>query len=93
MHAKPHRELRVGDEIQIKRPSGRKQVVAVRALADRHIAKADAHMLYEDRTPKPSLEEIELRRLARLTGPVRRRGAGTPDTRERRLLRKLKQLG
>jgi ribosome-associated heat shock protein Hsp15 len=88
--ARPHREIRPGDEIVISRPMGRKQTVVVRGLADRHMPKADARELYEDRTPKPTEEEIELRRLTRLAralapAPV------TPDKRERRRLRRVKE--
>jgi ribosome-associated heat shock protein Hsp15 len=64
--AKAHRELRVGDELVISRPAGRKQILIVRGLADKHIAKAEARALYEDRTPPPTADEIELRRLERL---------------------------
>jgi ribosome-associated heat shock protein Hsp15 len=64
--AKAHRELRVGDELVISRPAGRKQLLIVRGLVDKHIARAEARELYEDRTPPPSAEEIELRRLERL---------------------------
>src|SRR5207249_2772132 len=49
--AKPNRLLRVGDELVIGRPYGRKQRVAVRGLADRHVAKPQARQLYEDLTP------------------------------------------
>jgi ribosome-associated heat shock protein Hsp15 len=66
MVAKPHRELRAGDELVIARPGGRRQVVVVRALADRHIARAEARGLYDDRTPPPSASEIEMRRLERV---------------------------
>ena len=58
--------LRVGDELVITRPGGRKQIVVVRGLADKHVAKAEARELYEDRTPPPTAEEIEMRRLERL---------------------------
>jgi ribosome-associated heat shock protein Hsp15 len=90
--AKPHREIRPGDEIVISRPMGRKQTVVVRGLADRHIAKAEARELYDDRTPRPTEEEIEMRRLTRLAraftpAPI------TPDKRERRRLRRLKDGG
>jgi ribosome-associated heat shock protein Hsp15 len=92
--AKPHREIKEGDELEISRPFGRKQKVAVRALAEKHLPKAEAKLLYEDLTPKPSPEEIELRRMARLAAPfVRRPGAGAPDKRERRELRRLKGRG
>jgi ribosome-associated heat shock protein Hsp15 len=88
--AKPHREIRPGDEIVISRPMGRKQTVVVRGLADRHIPRAEARELYDDRTPRPTEEEIEMRRLTRLARaftppPV------TPDKRERRRLRRLKE--
>ena len=64
--AKPHRELRAGDELAIDRPGGRRQTVVVRALADRHLVKAEARELYEDRTPPPSAAEIEMRKMERL---------------------------
>jgi ribosome-associated heat shock protein Hsp15 len=87
--AKPNRQLRLNDEIEITRPFGRRQRVIVRGLADRHIAKAEARQLYEDLTPPPTPEEIEARRLERIY-----RAAVTPpkapDKRERRALRKLR---
>jgi ribosome-associated heat shock protein Hsp15 len=87
--AKPNRKLRIGDELQIKRPFGRQQRVTVRAVADRHIPKAEAKRLYDDLTPPPTAEEIELRRMERIfraamTTP------GSPDKRQRRALRKMK---
>ena len=87
--AKPNRLLRVDDELEITRPMGRRQKVRVRALGDRHIARAEARELYEDLTPPPTPEEIEARRLARIF-----RAAVTPprapDKRQRRALRKLR---
>ncbi len=74
--AKPHRELQVGDHLVINRPGGHRQVCIVRGLADRHVARADARALYEDRTPPPSTDEVERRRLERLL-----RAAATPPTR------------
>ena len=48
--------------------------------------------LYIDHTPPPTAEEIELRRMQRLSMPPRRaRGAGAPKKRERRDLRRLKE--
>ncbi|HVL65869.1 MAG TPA: RNA-binding S4 domain-containing protein [Vicinamibacterales bacterium] len=92
--ARPHRDIREGDEIDITRPLGRRQRVVVRALADQHIAKAEARKLYEDTTPQPSAEEAEMLRLARLARPfVRAAQAGAPDRRERRTLRRLKEGG
>lgn len=88
--AKAHREVRPGDEVVIARPFGRKQTVVIRALADRHVAKAEARELYEDRTPKPTEEEIEMRRIERLAHAFVR-PAVAPDKRERRRLRRMKE--
>jgi ribosome-associated heat shock protein Hsp15 len=87
--AKPNRQLRIGDELEISRPSGRKQRLKVLAVADRHVAKAEARRLYEDLTPPPTLAEIEVRRQERLfhaamTPPH------SPDKRQRRALRKMR---
>jgi ribosome-associated heat shock protein Hsp15 len=87
--AKPHRDLRVGDELVITRPGGRKQTVVVRALAERHIAKAEARELYEDRTPPPTTEEIETRRLERLFRATQK-PAGRLDRRTQRDVAKRK---
>jgi ribosome-associated heat shock protein Hsp15 len=89
--AKPHREIGPGDEIVLSRPLGRKQTVIVQGLADRHIAKADARALYEDRTPKPTEEEVEMRRMARLARAFTTGPASRPDKRERRQLRRIKE--
>jgi ribosome-associated heat shock protein Hsp15 len=90
--AKPHRTVRAGDQIEIGRPFGRKQRLVVHALAERHIAKAEARLLYEDLTPPPTPEEIALRKMERL-----HRAAMTPprapDKRARRALRKMKEGG
>jgi ribosome-associated heat shock protein Hsp15 len=87
--AKPNRRLRVGDELVIGRPLGRKQRLKVVALAERHIAKAEARRLYQDLTPPPTAEQIELRRQERIfhaamTPPQ------SPDKRQRRALRKMR---
>lgn len=89
--ARPNRIVRLADEIRITRGGGRRQLVVVRGLADRHIPKAEARALYEDRTPPPAPEELEQRRLARLYGV--RAPAGTPDRRARRAVRRLKEGG
>jgi ribosome-associated heat shock protein Hsp15 len=88
--AKPHRDVKIGDELEIHRPMGRKQLITVLGIASTHVAKADARLLYQDRTPKPTPEEIEVRRLERIY-----RAAATPATRPdrdlRRTLRRLKR--
>jgi ribosome-associated heat shock protein Hsp15 len=90
--ARPHREIKPGDVITITRPAGRRQRVVVKALADAHMKRADARLLYEDTTPPPSPEEQTLIDLMRLAGPRRSpRPAATPDRRERRRLREEKE--
>jgi ribosome-associated heat shock protein Hsp15 len=86
--AKPNRRLRVGDELEIGRPLGKKQRVKVLRLADRHMAKADARTLYEDLTPPPTPEEIEARRIERMYRAAR--PLRSTDKKERRELRKIK---
>lgn len=87
--AKPHREVKPGDQLTIARPLGRKQLIVVAGIADRHVAKAEARALYDDVTPAPTPEEIAIRRAERIfratVAPAHR-----PDRRERRLLRDLK---
>lgn len=90
--AKAHRLLRVGDTLIIGRPFARKQTIIVKGIADRHVSKAEARLLYEDTTPPPTPEEIELRRMERIyraavTPPT------TPDKRDRRALRRMKEGG
>jgi|SRR5579862_6452592 len=86
---KPNRRLRVGDEIEIGRPFGRKQRIRVGGLTEHNISRADARKLYEDLTPPPTPEEIEARRAERMY-----RAAVTPprapDKRQRRELRKIR---
>jgi len=88
--AKANRLVRSGDQLVIGRPFGRKQRIIVRGVADRHLAKAVARVLYEDLTPPPTPAEVEERRLERLyraaVTPLR-----APDKRERRARRRLKE--
>ena len=92
--AKPHREVKLGDVIEITRPMGKRQRVVVEKVADQHIPKAEAKLLYQDTTPPPSPEEQALIELMRLAGPRRRYvPASAPDKRERRRLRREKEGG
>jgi ribosome-associated heat shock protein Hsp15 len=87
--SKPHRQLRVGDELRLSRPFGRKQTVTVVAIADRHMPKAEARLLYQDTSPPLSEEEKDMRRIERIYRAGMQR-SHTPDKRERRALRKLR---
>jgi ribosome-associated heat shock protein Hsp15 len=87
--SKPHRVVRPGDEIVISRPLGRRQTVVIEQLAERSIPKAEARLLYVDRTPAPSPEEIETRRMERIFRAMNP-ATHAPNKRERRQLRKLR---
>ena len=89
-HAKPHRVLREGDRVRINRGLGRYQDVIVRILIDQHVKKSEARALYDDVTPKPSPEEIEMRRAERVFRAAQK-AAGTPDRNRRREIRRAKE--
>jgi ribosome-associated heat shock protein Hsp15 len=88
-NSKPHRQVKVGDELRLSRPYGRKQTLTVVGLADKHIPRAEARLLYQDTTPPISDEEKDLRRLERIYRAGLQR-THAPDKRERRAIRKLK---
>ncbi|MCX6552844.1 MAG: S4 domain-containing protein [Acidobacteria bacterium] len=67
--AKPHRLLNVGDTLRLTRPAGRRQLVVVKRLAERHMPKAEARLLYDNlRLPIGRNSQHELVR----TGSARR---------------------
>ncbi len=87
-----HRLVRPGDELRISLAGGRRRILKVAGLAATSIPKAEARALYEDLTPPPTAEEIELRKLQRLAAPPRRApGSGAPKKKERRDLRRIKE--
>lgn len=87
--AKPNRLVRVGDALRVRYPHGDRTFV-IKALADRNLPKAEARLLYEETTPRPTLEELDLRRLLRNARVLRPAGAGRPTKRERRETDKLR---
>ena len=86
-HAKPHRIIREGDRIRISRPFGRHQDLIARIVIDTHVKKNEARALYDDQTPKPTAEEIEMRRMERVYRAATQ-AAGTPDRDRRRAIRR-----
>ena len=91
-HAKPHRAIREGDRLRISRGAGRFQDVIVRIIIDQHVKKTEARALYDDVTPKPTPEEVELRRQERAYRAAAA-AAGTPDRNKRREIRRFKERG
>ena len=88
--AKPNRLVREGDRIRIGRPYGHHQDIVVRIVMDQHVKKAEARVLFDDETPKPTAEEVEMRRIER-TYRAATKAAGTPNLRQRRERRKMKE--
>jgi ribosome-associated heat shock protein Hsp15 len=91
-NTKPHRLVHAGDQLKITRPAGRRQLILVKSLADKHLPKAEARLLYEDHTPPPTPEELAARALERhfrAAGP--RVTPGRPHRREQRRLRAEKE--
>jgi ribosome-associated heat shock protein Hsp15 len=88
--AKPNRIVREGDRLRIGRPFSRHQDVIVRIVMDDHVKKSEAKALYDDATPKPTAEEVEMRRVDRVYRAAAQ-AAGTPDRRQRRQLRRIKE--
>ena len=70
--AKPHNQIRIGDELDITFSAGRKQRLSVTGLAETHIPKNQAKTLYLDITPPPKPDELELRDLLRRVKPENR---------------------
>ncbi len=90
--AKPNRAVKEGDRLRISRPYGRHQDIIVRVAIDQHVKKAQARVLYDDVTPQPTAEEIEMRRMERVHRAAAL-AAGRPDRRRRRELRRMKEGG
>ena len=89
---KPHRAIHVGDRLRITRAAGRRQQVVVRTLAEQHVPRAEAKLLYEDVTPPPTAEELAVRELERHFWKARRAPAPrAPDRREKRRIRREKE--
>ena len=88
--AKPNRIVREGDRLRINRPFSRHQDVIVRIVIDDHVKKSEAKALYDDVTPRPTAEEVEMRRVERAYRAAAQ-AAGTPDRRQRRQLRRIKE--
>jgi ribosome-associated heat shock protein Hsp15 len=89
-HAKPNRMVREGDRVRISRGAGRFQDVIVRIILEHHVKKTEARALYDDVTPKPSPEEVDMRKQERAYRAAAA-AAGTPDRRRRREIRRFKE--
>jgi ribosome-associated heat shock protein Hsp15 len=87
VRGKAHKAVRPGDLVEITLERGRRRIVRVVSTAARSLPKKEARALFDDLTPPPTPEEIEARRIERLSRPL---PSGRPDSRERRSIRRLK---
>lgn len=85
--ARPNRQVRVGDRLQITRPFGKRQIIEIKAVTADHLPKAQARKMYDDQTPPPSPEEVAMRRVARINQAI---DQASGDKRTRRDARKAK---
>jgi ribosome-associated heat shock protein Hsp15 len=91
-NTKSHRLVHLGDQLRITRPAGRRQLVLVTRLAEQHLPKSEARLLYDDRTPPPTPEEVAARELERHFWRAQPRvAARRPDRREQRRIRSAKE--
>ncbi len=91
VRAKAHRLVRPGDRIVVAVAPGVQRELVVREVREAHVARARARELYEDVTPPPSAEELELRRLERFAPPpAPPRGTGRPEKRARRKMDRMR---
>ena len=86
--AKAHRRLAVGDRIEF-RIRDWQRILIVRELRERSLPKAEAPRLYEDLSP-PKPEPPRRDAQAVVVAAHRRRGAGRPTKRDRRLIDRLR---
>ncbi|MBP1621343.1 MAG: hslR [Acidobacteria bacterium] len=92
--AKAHRLVRPDDRISLSIAPDHRREVVVREVAERHLPRAQARALYEDVTPQPGPEEVEMRRLTRLAPPpAPPKGSGRPEKRARRQIERLRRDG
>jgi len=80
--AKPHRQLAVGDRVELTQGDW-ERVLVVQDLKDKPMPKAEAPKLYEDLSP-PRPAPDPLSRLMRRPLVTREAGAGRPTKKERR---------
>jgi ribosome-associated heat shock protein Hsp15 len=80
--AKPHRNLVLGDRIEVELGDWTR-VLIVKELQDKPVPKAEAAALYEDQSP-PRPEADPVKRLMRRPPALREKGAGRPTKKERR---------
>jgi ribosome-associated heat shock protein Hsp15 len=80
--AKPHRNLVLGDRIEVEIGDWTR-ILIVKELRDKTVSKEEARTLYDDQSP-PRPEADPIQRLMRRPPVLREKGAGRPTKKERR---------
>ena len=80
---KPHRNLAIGDRVDVDLRNDRRRILIVKELHDRPLPKAEVPRLFDDQSPPP-VELDPLERLMRRSPMRREPGSGRPTKRDRR---------
>jgi ribosome-associated heat shock protein Hsp15 len=89
VNAKPSREVKVGDEVEVIQ-SGIRKKVRVKQVAKNRVGAKLVPDLMEDLTPQEELEKLDMMR--QLNYEKRSRGTGRPTKKDRRMIDRLKDL-
>jgi ribosome-associated heat shock protein Hsp15 len=88
-NAKPSREIKEGDEVEVIQSGIRKKVRVKQVVKNRVGAKLVPDLM-EDLTPQEELEKLDMMR--QLNYEKRSRGTGRPTKKDRRMIDRLKDL-
>ena len=87
--AKAHRQVVIGDRVEIEMRDGWTRVLVVKKLADKPLPKAMVPELFDDESPpKPTRDKFD--RIRSQGTEQRERGLGRPTKRDRRRIEKLR---
>lgn len=87
--AKAHRNVQIGDRVEVEALKDWTRVLVVQELWDKPLPKAEAAKLFMDESPpRPQLDPVT--RMMRRPAVVREAGAGRPTKRDRRKLDRLR---
>lgn len=87
--AKAHRNVQIGDRVEVEALKDWTRILIVQELWDKPLPKAEAAKLFLDESPpRPELDPVA--RLMRRPAVVREAGAGRPTKRDRRKLDRLR---
>jgi len=89
INAKPSKEIKVGEEIDIVQ-NGIRKTVRVKQLNRSRVGAKLLPELMEDLTPKEELEKLEMAR--KINYERRRKGLGRPSKKDRRNIDRLKNF-